>query len=79
MTAIVIPAADVAETSEALLTDLLDSIVKHNIQEEMPVVVCFDGCHDKFVEHFILKYSFITSIVNSGNRSNFAGNANRWS
>lgn len=30
-----------------------------------------------FVESFVLNYPFIKPIINSGNRSNFAGNSNR--
>jgi GT2 family glycosyltransferase len=75
--AIVIPAADVAELSTPLLAGLLESIIKFDIQKEMPIILCFDGCHDMFIETFVTKYPFIVPIINSGNRSNFCGNANR--
>lgn len=76
MTVLVIPVADLAEQSSNLLEGLLNSIVYHNHQEKYPIVVCFDGCHQNFVEGFITKYPFIDPVVNDGNRLNFCGNSN---
>ena len=76
-TAIVIPAADISKNSDVMLEGLMWSIVSQGIHEEFPVIISFDGCHENFLEHFIVKYPFIHPVINKGNRSNFAGNANR--
>lgn len=77
MTAIVIPAADVVADADKLLGALLDSIKIQKINDKFPVLVCFDGCQPEFVDFFVHTYPFIDPVLNTGNRSNFAGNANR--
>ena len=75
MTALIVPAADLAPKSTEMLEGLLWSIERGEYSD-WPVVVCFDACREPFVHHFVRKYPDIMAIANNGNRKNFAGNAN---
>lgn len=75
-TTIIIPVADVVPDSEKLLESLLYSIESQNIHKSFPIMVCFDNCSKRFVEHFLLKYPFIDAVINTGNNLNFSGNVN---
>lgn len=76
MTAIVIPAADVVPDAANLLEALLKSIEVGKTHEAKKIIVCFDACNNDFVNYFRKEFPFIHPIINTGNRMNFAGNAN---
>jgi len=78
ITSLVVPVADLKGDSKAYLEGLLFSIINQGyLDAGYKVIACYDGCREEFVEHFQSHYPFLIPVVNSGNRSNFAGNANR--
>lgn len=76
---IVIPATDKGDREKRFkqLSRLFDSIKEYPWGKELYCLVCFDGCDTDFIHDSIKSYSFITPLVNSKNRLNFARNANR--
>lgn len=79
MTSIIIPCTDIIPDGAQLLDALLFSITHGGV--DYPVAVCYDACSDSFVQAMQLKYPQVHPLINTGNRLNFAGNANvglRW-
>lgn len=75
MYSIVVPITDIkGEKNKDQLDKLLTTISTGGYV--CPILACFDSCHEDFIEYFTNKYSFITPVINDGNRLNFARNVN---
>lgn len=74
MYSIIIPATDIKGLKNS--TDLENLLVSiKNGGYTCPIVVCFDACHEDFIDYFINRFN-IAPVINSGNRLNFARNTN---
>ena len=75
MYSILIPVTDIkGDKNKKDLENLLCSIKAGGYL--CSVLVCFDSCHEDFIEYFIERFPNITPIFNNGNRLNFARNVN---
>lgn len=78
-TALVIPCCDVKSNNKDQLDNLLESIEIGGTAKACPIICCFDGCSEVFVDYFKNKYPFIKdkAIINEGNKGGFCVNSNK--